>query len=169
MYTLPTELFSTITSQLADIDLLKLSSSSNTLNAGLQTVSITSRFWKDRCSTLLGIQLRDQVVDWKRVYTDLSRSTSLRENVREGNVDTILILLEEVGVDPTVDNNYPILLASENGHAEVVRLLLEHGADPTTEDNWAIRIASENGHAEVVRLLLADPRVDPSEGDNYAV
>ena len=28
-------------------------------------------------------------------------------------------------------------------------------------------MASKMGHLEVVKILLADPRVDPSENDNY--
>ncbi len=61
-------------------------------------------------------------------------------------------------LDPSVNDNAAIRWASENGHAEVVRLLLEDGrADPTTtgEDN-PIRWASTNGHWEVVELLLGD-------------
>ena len=30
-------------------------------------------------------------------------------------------------------------------------------------------MASENGHTEVVKLLLADPRVDPAAGNNWAI
>ena len=32
-----------------------------------------------------------------------------------------------------------------------------------------MRQASTNGHTEIVSLLLADPRVDPSADDNFAV
>jgi hypothetical protein len=39
-------------------------------------------------------------------------------------------------------------------------LLSDSRVDPTVEDNVAIRIASRRGHAEVVRSLLEDPRVD---------
>ena len=37
--------------------------------------------------------------------------------------------------------------------------------DPSAGDNYAIRIASENGHAEVVKLLLNDSRVNPKKPD----
>jgi len=65
---------------------------------------------------------------------------------------------------------HAFLVASQNGHTEVVRLLLANpDVDPAAKVNYAIRMASINGHTEVVRLLLADPRVDPAAVDNYAI
>jgi hypothetical protein len=71
--------------------------------------------------------------------------------------------------------NYAIYWASQNGHAEVVRLLLtDPRVDPSVRGNEeichdALAKASQNGHVEVVRLLLTDPRVDPSALNNYAI
>lgn len=51
----------------------------------------------------------------------------------------------------------PLMIASKNGHTEIVRLLLEHGAkvDRTSNDgNTPLVIASEEGHTEIVKLLL---------------
>lgn len=51
----------------------------------------------------------------------------------------------------------PLLQASANGHAEVVRLLLDAGAEPDigTRDGWTpLHKAVANGHTAVVRLLL---------------
>jgi ankyrin repeat protein len=170
MYTLPTELFSSITSQLTNGELLLLSRSSTTLRTGLQTVSTTSKFWQGRCSTLLEVELGDYTVNWKRVYQNLSYSTSLIKNVVMGNTDAVLILLEANGVDPSVVIIHTIQLASANGHLEVVKLLLDQpGVDPTADDNYAIQLASENGHLEVVKLLLDQPGVDPTADDNYAI
>ena len=50
-----------------------------------------------------------------------------------------------------------LMVASKEGHLEVVRLLLESGADKDlarNEDWTALFVASESGHLEVVRLLL---------------
>ena len=50
-----------------------------------------------------------------------------------------------------------LMIASQNGHTEVVKLLLGKGAQVNMQENsgWsALMIASENGHTEVVKLLL---------------
>jgi ankyrin repeat protein len=62
-------------------------------------------------------------------------------------------------IDPTLNNNYAIRTASENGYAEIVRLLLKDGrADPANNNNDPIKRASSRGRTEVVRLLLEDGR-----------
>ncbi len=60
-------------------------------------------------------------------------------------------------VDPSACNNYPIRMASQNGHIEVVELLLKDPrVDPGADNNYAIRIAHQNGHSKIVKLLLGD-------------
>ena len=60
-------------------------------------------------------------------------------------------------------NATPLYAASQNGHAEVVKLLLaplgSADADKacTDDETTPLFIASQEGHAEVVRLLLAPP------------
>jgi len=51
-----------------------------------------------------------------------------------------------------------LLLASQDGHAEVVSILLAAGADfhhANPEGSTALIMASQGGHAEVVSILLA--------------
>ena len=51
------------------------------------------------------------------------------------------------------------MLASENGHFQVVELLLKEHADinQQEEDGWtALMLASENGHFQIVELLLKE-------------
>ncbi len=52
----------------------------------------------------------------------------------------------------------PLIAASENGHAEIVKLLLQKGADPNfqrlPERTTALMLAAENGHADVMKILL---------------
>ena len=51
----------------------------------------------------------------------------------------------------------------------VRELLKNPEIDPSIDDNFAIRIASENGHYKVVENLLQDPRVNPSVNRNNAI
>ena len=37
------------------------------------------------------------------------------------------------------------------------------------DDNIFIRWVCRKGHTEIVKMLLADPRVDPTANDNYAI
>jgi len=73
-------------------------------------------------------------------------------------------------VDPSVDDNYPIKIASESGNTEVVKLLLsDPRVDPTVNNNGVIKRAAKNGHVKVVKILLDDGRIDPTTQDNYAL
>ncbi|KAJ7158283.1 ankyrin repeat-containing domain protein [Mycena crocata] len=55
---------------------------------------------------------------------------------------------------PSIDNDFPLVVASKHGHTDVVRLLLEHGAAVHAEGDGALRRASEYGHLDVVQLLI---------------
>ncbi|KAJ3321047.1 hypothetical protein HDU76_000157 [Blyttiomyces sp. JEL0837] len=71
-------------------------------------------------------------------------------------------------VDPGAWNNAAIRMASQNGHAEVVRVLLSCGdaVDPAAMENEALVMASKEGHSDVVGLLLGCKRVDPAARKN---
>lgn len=50
-----------------------------------------------------------------------------------------------------------LMLASESGHQEIVKILIDAGADvnATTEDGQtALMLASQNGHQEIVNILI---------------
>ena len=66
--------------------------------------------------------------------------------------DCIIDLINE-GADVHADNDYALMVASENGHIEVVKILLEHGADVHADNDSALRYASSNGHVDAVKLL----------------
>jgi len=94
---------------------------------------------------------------------------SISEVSKYGLIDDVKRLLNK-GIDPTIDNNYSIRMASENGHTDVVKLLLQdERVDPSDDSNYAIRMSSENGHTGVVKLLLQDERVDPSAYNGRAI
>ena len=80
------------------------------------------------------------------------------------NPGLVHLLLANPRIDP---NNEDFLKkAIEQGQTEIVRMLLPRVV--LSVHNNALVVASVNGHTEIVRILLADPRVDPAYGGNYA-
>lgn len=90
-----------------------------------------------------------------------------------GNLGVVRKILG-AGANPNMrrqDGATPLMLASEEGHTEVVRALLEHGADAnaarTDIGARALLFASQNGHLEIAKLLLqrgADVKAKANDG-----
>ena len=137
----------------------------------LDSIFEDNSFWKIRVENLLKIEETDLAFNnWKRIYYALLKTKDLKVYAEKGDSEVVELLLVDPRVDPSVDNNYAIWMASQKGHDKVVELLLANSrVDPSDGDNFAIRLASQYGRYKVVELLLADPRVDPSAEDNYAI
>ena len=85
---------------------------------------------------------------------------SVHQAAFDGDIVRVQELLKSTPVDEqeSTFGATPLIIASENGHAEVVKLLLAAGADKDKAMHGGttpLYIASFNGHAEVVKLLLA--------------
>ena len=66
--------------------------------------------------------------------------------------------------------NFPLRVACEKGHVELVNVLLRwKNVDPADLNNDAVKKAAEYGHVDCLKLLLSDPRVNPSVESNYAI
>ena len=71
-----------------------------------------------------------------------------------GNLKVIKYFLAK-GYNITYNNNYPVRLACENGHLEVVTYLVEEcKSNPRSKDDWALCFAIVNGHLGVVKYLV---------------
>ncbi|MBQ3824822.1 MAG: ankyrin repeat domain-containing protein [Spirochaetaceae bacterium] len=68
-----------------------------------------------------------------------------------------------------INDEYPLISASENGKEEIVKALLEVGADvdqTDSDNNTALMKATENGHNKIVKLLI-DNRADVDMENDY--
>jgi len=76
----------------------------------------------------------------------------LSEAARTGDVDTVKRLLDNVA-DATLINSM-FIVASKNGHTEIVKYLFEHGADIHTNYEEALISAATSNHLLVVQFLV---------------
>ena len=64
------------------------------------------------------------------------------------------------------NNNEPLIIAAEHGHADTVKWLLWLGADVKARDSQALIILSKQGMNDVIKYALnygADPKTQNSE------
>ena len=116
-------------------------------------------------------------------YQDFSEREILKY-IKEGNIEIIYSWLEHGG-DPNIKdrlrmtpfisspNGYSaLIIASQEGHIEIVKLLLKYGANTnyqTDRGTTATIVATVNNDYDIVKLLLengANPNNQPNEGYN---
>jgi len=116
--------------------------------------------------------------DTRDVYLDTSESSLLKHSFL-GDCETVRQLLE-AQVDPNSLNSYgssPLLLASMQGHIEVVKMLTRNGGDVhlSGPEEWtALHAACSYGHVKVAAWLLkkgadvhALTRLDARPGEQF--
>ena len=92
---------------------------------------------------------------------------NLIEAAKNNDTNRINSILNKGKVDINAknkDGETALMLASSEGHLEMVKLLVENGADYTN----ALRLASREGHLEVVKYLLengADVNIKNKNGN----
>ena len=71
-----------------------------------------------------------------------------------GKIEFVKYLIEEIGIDVQVNNNYPVRYTCGSGHIDILKYLVEKGADIHAARDHALLIASEYGHLQVVEYLV---------------
>jgi hypothetical protein len=96
-------------------------------------------------------------------YISYTPQEKLIISLGKGHYEEFKILLQDPSVDPSVDNNRLLTMATCNGSIQAINLLLNDSrVDPSFENNLIIRCAELGGHLAVVERLLQDPKVDPN-------
>jgi len=73
-------------------------------------------------------------------------------------------------IDPSINENKAIILASDKGHVQIVkRLMDDKRVNPGDVDNWAVVSALIKGYVDVAEILISDPRVKLSSYNNWAI
>jgi ankyrin repeat protein len=89
---------------------------------------------------------------------------------RENLVFLLKYFIEDQGAKLNTKNEF-LIVASQNGHKDIVAFLLEKGIDINQTDKeygWtALMEASRHGHVEIVKLLLAKENIEINQGDEY--
>jgi hypothetical protein len=96
-------------------------------------------------------------------YIPINPSAVMSHTARNNSVEVYDVLLKDRRFSPSVQNNWPIRMASKLGYLEIVDMSLRDcRVDPSDCNNSAIKLAAKNGHWDVVDRLKLDPRVDAS-------
>ena len=84
-----------------------------------------------------------------------------------GNIDKVKELLS-LGIDPSLDDNYPIRYAAHNNHLDIVKLLLkDKRVDPSANCNSPLTSALQHYNIEMLIVLLNEYRVTSKEDLGY--
>ncbi len=94
------------------------------------------------------------------------RDERLLDAIRDGDAQTVRLLLRDPTVDPTHDNHTCVVHAAKRGSAKILWLLLNDSRiDPrvcgNTLGEWVLR----KGSVKILRAFLEDGRVDFSRND----
>jgi ankyrin repeat protein len=87
----------------------------------------------------------------------------------ENLISLLKYFIEEEGANLKTENNF-LIIASENGHKDIVFFLLKKGIDVNQQDKdlfSALMHASKRGHKEIVQMLLQDKNIRLNQHDRY--
>ena len=95
---------------------------------------------------------------WSEYYIDLRKINPFNANQylldgsKNGRYDHVIVSINH-GADVHIQHDYPVRLASWNGHLNIVKYLVNHGANVNTFQNQAIRWAKIMKRTDIVEYL----------------
>jgi hypothetical protein len=89
-----------------------------------------------------------------------------------GNVEIVKYLIGNINVDPSAQQDMPLMVAIDNGKVEIVKILLnDPRINPSNNNNMAITLASQKFtetweviYAEIITMIRAHPMYIPVQG-----
>jgi hypothetical protein len=79
---------------------------------------------------------------------------NLKSYACEGKLKNVINCINN-GADIHIDRDYPLRMASMNGHLKIVQILLQASKGPRSFDFvWALEWSAKNGHLDIVKELL---------------
>ncbi|KAJ3270792.1 hypothetical protein HDV01_007413 [Terramyces sp. JEL0728] len=80
-----------------------------------------------------------------------------------------LLLKITRNIDPSFNDNYPLLLSAQLKRIECIEILLDHpNVDPSIQNNYVFKTLVDVGNSGLLKKLLDDPRVDPASSNQEA-
>ena len=124
-----------------------------------------------------------RLVEQRNVDAAMYDNTPMRFAAEYGHVLIVDYLMKKPGVKVSHTLNWAFIVASENGHLNMVKYLMDLNngishdlnenqsllVNPATNNNQAIVSAAMYGRLNVVQYLSTLPGVDPAAQDNRAI
>ncbi len=95
---------------------------------------------------------RDNGTSW--IY---NTTCNLTQKVADSIVSSEVLIASEVLITRNFANEPLLLIATTNGHSNIVQLLIDYAADVTIKGNYdqtALHHASKNGNVQIAKILL---------------
>ncbi|KAK3089890.1 hypothetical protein FSP39_007395 [Pinctada imbricata] len=127
---------------------------------------VNQQSWEGETPVHCAAELTKNMAHSEFEETDITHETALHYCGRSGNEDILLEIVKHTGsndvqsaVNKQSKNGWsPLLVASEQGHLQIVKILLQNHArvDVFDENHGkaALHLAAENGHDQVADVLL---------------
>jgi ankyrin repeat protein len=127
--------------------------------------------WEEKVQVSFSEETNETTVHIDDDYDDtVYQNTAIRVAIQKGHNDIAQLLLKQLNVDPSWNENELLLCAVECKQIDVIKSLLRHPlVDPSVPQQLPFRLACFFAPVEIIRMFLDDARVNPSVFENEAL